>query len=269
MEIQKVRLITFSPTGTTQKIIENIAEGLAAQQIEQMNLTLPQPEVQDNDFSSDELAVIGAPVYAGRLPLDAIKRFQQLRAKKTPALLVVVYGNRAFEDALLELKELALSQGFLPIAGAAFIGEHSFATQDVPIANGRPDDQDVQQAVHLGSKLREKITALQSWKELSDLLLPGNHPYRERHALNISPVTKASACTLCGTCATLCPTGAISIEETAVLTDTEACILCCACIKGCPEQARIWESSTVPDIAHKLNANCSERKEPKFFGMDG
>ncbi|MBM9616663.1 4Fe-4S binding protein [Desulfobulbus rhabdoformis] len=269
MEIQKVRLITFSPTGTTGKIIKSIAEGIAAPQIEHMNLTLPQPEPQESGFSSDELALIGAPVYGGRLPLDAIKRFQQLQAKKTPALLVVVYGNRAFEDALLELKELALSLGFLPIAGAAFIGEHSFATREVPIANGRPDEQDTQQAIHLGRKVREKINALQSWEEVKDLPLPGNHPYKERHALNLAPVTKESACTLCGTCATLCPTGAISIEETAVSTKTEACILCCACIKGCPEQARIWETSTVPDIANKLNANCSERKEPEFFGVDG
>ena len=93
MEIKKVRLIYFSPTGTTGKIIESIAEGISIKQVEHMNLTLPQPKLQQSTCLSDELAIIGAPVYGGRLPIDAIKRFQQVQAKRSPAILVVTYRN--------------------------------------------------------------------------------------------------------------------------------------------------------------------------------
>nr|WP_321467480.1 4Fe-4S binding protein [uncultured Desulfobulbus sp.] len=268
MDIKQVRLISFSPTGTTAIILKNIAEGIGAEQVEQMNLTLPQSAQQKTAVPAEELALIGAPVYGGRLPVDAVKRLQQIQANNTPAVLVVTYGNRAFEDALLELKELTLTLGFVPLAGAAFIGEHSFATPEVPIANGRPDSEDVEKAVDFGRRVKEHLNAVQSFKELQDVPIPGNHPYKERHSMSIAPVTHASACTLCGTCVSLCPTGAIRIDGEAVLTTTELCIRCCACIKGCPEKARIWEGRTIADIADRLHQNCSRRKEPEFFGMD-
>ncbi len=268
MKITKIRLISFSPTGTTHTILQNVAEGIAAAQVEQINLTLPQAAQQKTAVPAEELALIGAPVYGGRLPIDAVSRLQQIQADDTPAVLVVTYGNRAFEDALLELKELTLTLGFLPLAGAAFIGEHSFATPEVPIANGRPDTEDVKKAIDFGRRVKEQLNAVQSLKELQDVPIPGNHPYKERHSMSIAPVTQESACTLCGTCVTLCPTGAIHIEGKKVLTQTELCIRCCACIKGCPEKARIWEGRTIADIADKLRQNCSMRKEPEFFGID-
>jgi ferredoxin len=268
MEVNQVKLIYFSPTGTTQKVLESIAKGINIQDIEDFNLTLPQGAQQTIPPFTDELVIIGAPVYGGRLPVEAINRFKQLKASNTLAILVVVYGNRDFEDALLELKNLAIALGFKPIAGGAFIGEHSFATKDVPIANGRPDSLDVQKAMAFGAKINGKVTALQSADAQTDLEIPGRFPYEGGvRSTSVSPVTQEDTCTVCGTCAGVCPTAAISINGS-VATKTERCIRCCACVKSCPTGARVWEDSMIKSIAGWLNENCSARKEPQIYGID-
>ncbi|UCG63134.1 MAG: 4Fe-4S binding protein [Candidatus Zixiibacteriota bacterium] len=269
MEVKQLKLIYFSPTGTTQKVLESIAQGITVRDAEHINLTLPERAQQIIPPFSNELVIIGAPVYGGRLPVEAVNRFKQLRATKTLAILIVVYGNREFEDALLELKNLAIELGFNPVAGGAFIGEHSFATEDVPIANGRPDGADVQIAVDLGAKIKDKIRSLQSADAQKDLKIPGRFPYAAggARAMAISPVTKEDTCTVCGTCSSVCPTAAISINES-VATEIDLCIRCSACIKNCSTGARVWEDGTMKSIANWLNENCSIRKEPQIFGID-
>jgi len=203
-------------------------------------------------------------------PVEAINRFKQLKAGNTLAILIVLYGNRDFDDALSELKNLAIELGFNPVAGGAFIGEHSFATKDVPIANGRPDSLDVQKAMDFGAKIKDKITALQSPDAQMDLEIPGRFPYKAGGAqsMDVSPVSIEATCTVCGTCAGVCPTEAISIDES-VETAIELCIRCCACIKNCPTGSRVMEEGKWKDIAYWLNENCSTRKEPQIFGVDG
>jgi ferredoxin len=268
MEVKQVKLIYFSPTGTTQKVLESIAKGIAVDDVEHINLTLQEEAQQTIQPFSDELIIIGAPVYGGRLPVDAINRFKQIKASKTIAILIVVYGNREFEDALLELKNLAIELGFNPVAGGAFIGEHSFASKDVPIANGRPDNLDVQKAMDFGTKIKDKVTALQSPNAQIELEIPGRFPFGGgAGSMTVSPVTKDDTCTVCGTCASVCPTAAISINGS-VATKIELCICCCACIKNCPTGARVWEDSMIKNIANWLNENCSTRKEPQTFGID-
>jgi len=269
MEVKQVKLIYFSPTGTTQKVLESIAKGITVEDVEYINLTLPEGVQQTIPPFSDELVIIGAPVYGGRLPVDAINRLKQLKANKTLAVLIVVYGNRDFEDSLLELKNLAIELGFNPVAGGAFIGEHSFATKDVPIANGRPDSLDVQKAMDFGTKIKDKVTALQSSDAQMDLEIPGRFPYEADGArsMAVSPVTKEDTCTICGTCASVCPNAAISINGS-VVTKIELCIRCCACIKNCPTDARVWEDRMMKTITNWLNENCSTRKEPQIFGID-
>ncbi len=269
MDVNGVNLIYFSPTGTTRKILESIAEGIAVEGVKHINLTLPDGNRETISPFSDELVIIGAPVYGGRLPVDAINRFKQLKAGNALAILIVVYGNREFEDALLELKNLAIELGFRPVAGGAFIGEHSFATEKVPIANGRPDRLDVQKAMEFGAKVKDKIAALQPLDAKIDLEIPGRFPYEAKGArtMAVSPVTIKGRCTVCGICADVCPTAAISINEIAE-TKAERCIRCCACIKSCPEEARVMEDEMWKKIANWLNENCSTRKEPQIFGVD-
>ena len=268
MEIKKVKLVYFSPTGTTQKVLESIAQGITDEDVEHINLTLPDNAQKPLPPFSDELVLIGAPVYGGRLPVDAVNRFKQIKASKTLAIPIVVYGNREFEDALLELKNLAIDLGFRPVAGAAFIGEHSFATKDAPIASGRPDSLDVQKARDFGVKIKEKIAALQSPDTRIDLEIPGRFPYEGGpRPMVVAPVTKEDTCTLCGTCASVCPTAAISVNDS-VETTIELCIRCCACVKSCPTGARVWEDSVMQTITTWLKENCGTRKEPQMFGID-
>lgn len=270
MDIKQVKLIYFSPTATTQKVLESIAKGIAVEDVQNMNLTLPETAGQTVQPFTDELVILGAPVYGGRLPVDAVKRFKQLKADNTPAVLIVLYGNREFEDALLELKNLAIELGFIPIAGGAFIGEHSFASKDTPIANGRPDSRDVQIAIDFGAKIKDKVKAMQSPDDQKDLKIPGRFPYVAGGArsMPVSPKTKEDACTVCGTCADVCPTAAITINGS-VATKTELCIRCCACIKNCPEAARVIEDSMWKDIANGLSLYFSYPKEPRIFGVEG
>lgn len=123
MTIDTLRMIFFSPTGTTKKILHNIAKGINLPVTESIDLTQSQPET--NHLEGDVLTLISVPVYTGRVPLQAIERIQQLKAENTPTVIVVVYGNRAYEDAVIELRNEVTELGFTPICGGAFISEHS------------------------------------------------------------------------------------------------------------------------------------------------
>jgi ferredoxin len=232
-----------------------------------MDLTLPKAKTTPLENKQEDLVIIGVPVYEGRVAKTAITRLQQLKADKTPAVVVVLYGNRDFEDALLELGDLAGDLGFIPIAGGAFIGEHSFATKTRPMANGRPDEQDLAKAREFGAGILAKLEKLGSWDDVVRIDLPGNTPYifRDRSPLaDRAATTMAETCTLCGTCAELCPVGAITIEDT-VLTDNLACTLCCACVKGCPTDSRVVDDPTVNKIANWVSKNFQARREPETF----
>lgn len=268
METKKVKLVYFSPTGTSRKVLEGIAKGTGVNNVEHIDLTLPKNFHQPIQILSDELAIIGAPVYGGRLPVKAVERIKRLTTKNSMAVLIVLYGNREFDDALLELKNLTVDLGFNPIAAGAFIGEHSFASEDFPIAIGRPDKLDIEKAVGFGSNIMEKVAELESPAAQIDLQVPGNYPYEADGArkLELAPATHYDLCTSCETCINICPTAAIS-NNGRIITTIEQCIRCCACIKACPEGARAIDNPTWQHILNWLNENCGSRKEPQMFGL--
>ena len=267
MNIQKLRLIYFSPTQTTKKVLDGIALGFGCDDIEKIDLTISNTGHFENKVINDGLTIIGVPVYSGRIPPDAATRIRQFSAEGTPpAVLVVLYGNREFEDALKELNDLMIQNGFKPIAGAAFIGEHSFANKEYPIALNRPDAEDINRCLVFGSLLKEKIEHSDSVEGLSVPVFPGNYPYKEFNILrNICPETLEDKCSMCGICTEVCPTMAISLKDK-VFTKNEACILCCACVKNCSSEARvIMNNLKIKDATKWLWENCNKRKEPEFF----
>jgi ferredoxin len=269
MDVKRVRLVYFSPTGTTKKVLESIAQGIGVEDAGHVDLTRPGSVGHAIRLSPDELVLVGAPVYGGRLPVDAVHRFRRIAGGNAPAVLVVTYGNREFEDALLELKHLAMELGLYPVAGGAFIGEHSYSTRELPVAHGRPDRQDLQTATDFGARIKGKVMAMPSADAPMDLELPGRYPYESTGArsMAVSPVTREDTCILCGTCAGVCPTAAVSVDGS-VATVIERCIRCCACVKSCPTGARVVEDGKWIGIANWLHDHCSARKEPQVFGID-
>lgn len=265
MNINSVKLIYFSPTGTTRKVLEGIEQGVQLGVVERVDLTSLGPGTGNIMQIHEELAIIGSPVYGGRLPAQTISRLRRIKGNNTPAVIVVVYGNRAYEDALLELRDLALAAGFKPVAAGAFIGEHSYSNNTTPIALGRPDTEDLTMAKKFGMMAHKKLSDLRTLEEMPLLQVPGDFPYKEKGTMSdISPVTKENICIKCGECASVCPTGAIAVKDTA-MTDQSVCIRCCACIKACSTGARTMEDPRIKQMAEQLSMNCSKRKEPETY----
>ena len=137
----KSELHYFSPTKGGEKIAKAIARGL-----------------EGDDKSDITPAVFVTPVYSGHMPGAAKERFKNIKAKgNQPAILVAVYGNRAFEQALTDLETFIKERGYTPVSAAAFVCEHSYSTPETPIAAGRPDISDLQEAEQLGYAVKTKL----------------------------------------------------------------------------------------------------------------
>ena len=160
MKIESVKSVYFSPTGTTKKVVQGIAHGINPGTMELIDITKPDARKQPLLTSENELLVVGVPVYMGRVPALLIEWLNAIHAHNTPTVCVVVYGNRVYDDALLELKNIVMKYGCIPIAGAAYIGEHSFSNSETPTAQGRPDENDLNHAKVFGQKIREKLHSI-------------------------------------------------------------------------------------------------------------
>jgi len=256
----RLQLIYFSPTGTSRKIVHAVATGFAAKEVAIVDLT--RNRRQEQKRFSDGVAIIGCPVYAGRVPEVCLKRMAGFSANGIPAVLVGLYGNREYEDALVELRDVVTASGFNVVAAGAFIGEHSYSTAEQPIATGRPDLSDLKKAEAFGRQIAEKLAAGDVGGELA---IAGNIPYRERPPLGgIAPETNAATCTLCGTCAKACPTFVISVGSE-VVTCAENCVMCCACVRQCSSGARRMLHPLLQERREMLIQNCNQRKEPELF----
>ncbi len=270
--MKQITLIYFSPTKTTETVLRAITQGLArsleisGSEITAVNFTRPKSRSTVlAPFDHNDIVLLGAPVYAGRVPADAADFFKKLTASNTPAILTVVYGNREYDDALLELKDIASVCGFIPVSGAAFIGEHSFASTDIPIAMNRPDENDLKQAEDFGNNTGNLLKKTKDLKKIAALKVPGTFPYKEGMGKGAPDFIKVTdACTNCGICATVCPSKAID-PENGFATIAADCILCCACIKACPEQARLMKDGPIKDKARWLNETCSTPKPAQVF----
>ncbi len=260
--METLSLIYYSPTKTTQKIVREIGQNMGFKLISENNIAENRTESMAK-ITNNCLTIIGMPVYAGRLPITAVETLKKVQSNQSPAVIVVVYGNRDYDDSLLELKEIASNCGFKIIAGAAFIGEHSYSTNEKPIAKNRPDKQDLEKCRDFAGMITEKMKDINSPSELN---IPGNHPYKahKQFPATAHPETDNDRCNQCGVCVDSCPTNAITIQET-VITNGELCTLCCACVKYCPDEARTLDNSIVNTIRDNLFLNCSMRKEPKYF----
>lgn len=265
MEILSLKILSFSPTGTSRKVAYSIAKGLNIEQITHYDITKPNERDNKIETKNDELLIVAVPVYMGRVPALISNCLSNIKAFKTPVVCVVVYGNRVYGNALLELSDILAEAGCVPIAGGAFIGEHSFSSSEFPIAELRPNEDDLEYAKNFGIKIKEKIVSIASLEEVTKIKVPGNYPLGVVTELwSIDFIAVSDKCSKKGICAELCPTGAINIKNTSMI-DIKKCISCCACIKNCPEHARTIKDSKVKDAAIRLNSLFREQKNPEIF----
>ena len=164
----KFSIVYFSAAGHTEKVVRHIAEQLGG--VDRV-VDLSDPFLKPCDFSKDERVVVGCPVYGGRIPSIVAERLGKVSFDATRAVTLVTYGNRAYEDALLELNDVLLARGAIPVASAAIVAQHSMVPS---VAADRPTATDYQN-LSVFSRF-----ALQKYDELHavPVHVPGNRPYR-------------------------------------------------------------------------------------------
>jgi len=253
--MRNVTAMYFSPTETTEYITEAIAFKLSLA-AETVDLTRPAAREKAYEFDGNDIIVLGFPVYGGRVPDVIMPALNNIHAKGSLAVIAGVYGNRAYEDALVEAQDILENHGFQVIAAGAFIGEHSYTSK---VATDRPDDDDLRIAVDFASAINLKLES----GDLSTPEIPGNRPYKDGMPdMPFKPVV-SDACSSCGDCALVCPMGIIDPKSPTETAD--GCILCCACVKTCPNEARSFTAERLMQIKAMLEEKCLDRKEPELF----
>lgn len=252
----KCSLILFSPTGGTEKAAKILCSELSS---DIQTFDLSDRSVDPAGFSADcdGVAVLALPSYGGRVPELAAKRLKKIKGKGIPCVLLCVYGNRAYEDTLTEMEDLAKECGFNVIAAVIAIAEHSIMHQ---YAAGRPDVADEKNLKEIGAKIAEKLSKPLDGKEFT---IPGNRPYKKAGGVGLVPKAGA-ACVNCGLCAAQCPAGAID-KDNLKTADKDKCISCMRCVVKCPQDARKVNSTMVAAASLAIKKACSVRKECEYY----
>ena len=222
-----------------------------------IDLTCRNADFSRYSFSKEDLCIISVPSYGGRVPDIAVSRLMQMKGNGARAILLVAYGNRAYDDTFLELQDTLTSSGFSCVAAVAAIAEHSIMRQ---FAAGRPDAADEKELASFAKTIRSQIEAGTLSGHLS---LPGNRPYREYGGVPMKPQA-AGSCTKCGICEKGCPVGAIDASDPSK-TDTKRCISCMRCIAVCPQKARSVSKVLLAAGSMKLKKACADYKKNELF----
>lgn len=231
-------IIYFSATGTTRKIVREFAKGLNCD-VTYCDITKPGSREMPVLIAHD-LAVIAVPIYGERIPRILYDYLKQIEGNNTPLVTFSVYGNMGYGISLAQFEELSQENNFKLIAAATFIGEHTYASENTPVAYGRPDENDLEQATKFGMQVKEKLDS----GDLKPITVPvptlpkfiTRFPDSGTRVLIKQPTIENTLCNHCNACAMLCPVGAIDLETLQI--NEKECLRCYACVKGCPKSAR-------------------------------
>lgn len=258
MEISKINLVYFSATFTTKKIVRLIAKQLS-DKVEAYDITQTAPE-NDVVSGSQDLLIVGMPVYAGRIPAKAVDALNKFKGNGSPAIIVCVYGNRDYDDALLELKNSVQANGFKVVSAGAFIAQHAI----FPVVGmNRPDEKDIALIKAFASKSSDMLRSTTDINSLTAIHVKGNTPYKLPGKIPLRPKGNKK-CNECGTCAEQCPVQAIP-ENTPRKTDKNRCIACGRCIVVCPQNARHFGGILYILAGKKFVKSNAARKEPELL----
>ncbi len=250
--------VYFSATGTTERCVDVIAEelcdGPAAQINLADNLTPDYP-----DFSRDDVVIVAAPVYGGRIPAQAAEALSKMAGNGATAVAAVVFGNRDYDDAMLELTDILAGSGFRIVGAGTFVGCHSIFPK---VGSGRPDDKDCAQLREFAGACRKAL----SDADYPSLDIKGNRPYKPYGGVSIHPSAKTDDCIRCGKCAAKCPVQAINPSEP-YRTDATRCISCGRCISVCTQKARRYSGVKYALISGLFRAFFSRRKSATWAAV--
>lgn len=274
LAVKNVWAMYFSPTETTRKIVCGIASGIADQlgvKFDTMDFTLPGAREKALRFGPEDLVVFGTPVYAGRVPNLLLKYLATIEGSGAAAIPVVLFGNRSFDDALIELRDILERQQCHTVAAAAFVGEHAFSDT---LAKDRPDEEDMALVQDLVRKVADKLAALSDLSQLTPIPVSGTpYPYSGYYqprdtAGNPVDIRKVKPkttddCDDCKVCAEFCPMGSIDYDH--VKEVPGVCIKCGACIKKCPQKAKYFDDPGFVYHKVELEEGLTRRAEPALF----
>lgn len=270
MEIQKVWALYYSASGMTDRVVNTLAEELAARlelPLERLPFTRPAERAKHYAFGPPDLVVVGCPTYAGRMPNKIAPDFRtQLRGNGALAVPVSVFGNRSFDNALAELRAVLEEDGFRSIAAGAFVGRHAFTDK---LATDRPDWDDRKELRSFAGSIAEKVKSGR-W---TPVRVPGepDAPYYIPRGVDGQPVkflaakprTDLGKCCNCGVCARACPMGAIDPKNVASVPGT--CIKCHACVRKCTHHAKFFDDPAFLSHVAMLERDFQEPKENRTF----
>lgn len=239
----------FSPTGGTKAVADIFNREFG--DVLMQEITTPSMDVE---LDAETMAFFFFPVYAGRIPAPMYDRMKQIKGNGTPCVLAAVYGNRAVDDALIEMSDLVRSHGFYTVGGCEIVAPHSI---DPDFGFGRPDESDRKSIVEFIKKLDAKET-------LSEVVMPGDPEYAKKKPMSLPLYPHPSKeCIGCGICYKYCPAGAINAKR--MKTKKSKCISCMRCVAMCSTESRNIPAPMRLVTKVYLNKTCSERKECKFY----
>ncbi len=246
------KYIYFSATNTTEKVME----ALGADDDTKINVTLEKPKNESLKLEVDDFIFFGFPVFGGRVPEIYLNRIDALEGNGAKAVIVAVYGNRHYDDAIKEMQAWAEVHGCEVVAAITAVAQHSIAPS---IAAGRPDETDMARL----KEFKEEIERRLRTGELKPMpKRPVGEVYKEYKQAPILPESTADCC-LCGICAEECPADAITIEDTCI-TDHAKCILCMRCTAVCPSGTRALRPEVLKSMTEMISIRCNGRRETEI-----
>ena len=251
--MSKIVKIFFSPSQTTKKVVELMAGNFDGDSETYDLLNFDSAK----EFEKEDIAIVGMPVFAGRIPKSGHERLSKLKGNGTKAIAVANYGNAHVTDALLELVTLLKENDFDVVAAATTISHHSIFDG---VAIGRPDSSDIEKINEFSLKCKEKIESDESLASK----IPGNDEYVPYKQLPFEIICDESVCSFCYDCVSICPEKAIPNDDP-INTDLDLCSRCTACINICPEDARAFGGEAFEAKKPDFEKANSERKEPEFY----